>query len=123
MFKKGLTMLMLLISAAAVAQTGSDPLTGKWKDEAGERVIEFVRKGDVFDAVIRKAKNASLVGKIQISGLKKKKENTYSDGTLYIIAQGKTASCSAKIKSPDELQLTGKMGLFSKTQKWTRVQE
>ncbi|RXK85688.1 DUF2147 domain-containing protein [Filimonas effusa] len=114
-------ILALLCSLAAFARPDNDPILGKWTNASGNRVIEFVKNGDGFDAIIRKAEDSSLIGKKQISGLHKKNSTTYSDGTLYLVNQGKTAACSVVMSSPDLIQLTGKMGLFAKSQQWKRL--
>lgn len=121
MYKVLFSFLLLLTSIAGFSQNSKDPIIGKWTDESNERVIEFVQQGDHFNAVIRSAKDKSLIGKTQISGLLKNGSNAYKNGTIYVIKQGKTGSCTAKLKG-NQLEISGKMGFFSRSQKWTRVQ-
>lgn len=112
----------MLANIVGFSQDVKDPIIGKWTDDVHDRTIEFVQQGDHFNAVIRSAKDESLIGKTQISGLQKNGSNTYKNGTIYIIKQGKTASCTTKLKNSNQLEITGKMGFFSKSQIWTRAQ-
>ncbi|MDE1192564.1 MAG: DUF2147 domain-containing protein [Arachidicoccus sp.] len=121
MYRKILFAAMILISTVSFAQSQNDIIIGKWKDDAGDRTIEFVKTDAGYNAIIRTAEDASLVGKIQISHLQKKDATHYINGTLYIITKNKTAKCSVEADSNNELVITGKMGMFSKSQKWTRV--
>ncbi|PZP41664.1 MAG: hypothetical protein DI598_17935 [Pseudopedobacter saltans] len=121
MYKVLFSFLLMLVSMAGFSQNTKDPIIGKWTDDAQDRTIEFVAQGDHFNAVILKAKDGSLVGKTQISGLQKNGSDAYKNGTIYVIKQGKTASCTAKINGNNQLVITGKMGFFSKSQTWTRT--
>ncbi|WP_191967908.1 DUF2147 domain-containing protein [Rhizosphaericola mali] len=98
-----------------------DLIIGKWKSEHGDRTIEFVQKGDHFDAIIKEANDQTLIGKTQISELKKSSNNNYSEGTIFIIKNGKKGICSAILKDGNELEITGKMGFLSRTTKWYRT--
>ena len=121
MYKVIFSFLLMLASFAAFSQNTKDPIVGKWVDDANDRTIEFVSQGDHFNAIILKAKDGSLVGKTQISGLQKNGANTYKNGTVYVIKQDKTAGCTAKMNGNNQLVITGKMGFFSKSQTWTRT--
>lgn len=121
MYKVIFSFLLMLASFAAFSQNTKDPIVGKWVDDANDRTIEFVQQGDHFNAIILKAKDGFLVGKTQISGLQKSGLNAYKNGTVYVIKQGKTASCTAKMNGNNQLVITGKMGFFSKSQTWVRT--
>lgn len=49
-------------------------------------------------------------------------DNTWSDGTIYDPREGKTYSCKLTLKSPDQLNVRGYVGvaLFGRTEIWTR---
>jgi len=105
--------------AAANAQTSPDAILGKWTNEDRTRVIEFVKAGVGYAAVIREAPDRSMVGKSQLTNL------VYSNGTytgnVLLPKKGKSYPCTLKIERDSTMQLTAKAGLMSKTQGWTRV--
>lgn len=114
-------LLFIFLGMNVKAQTSQDKLIGKWTNEEKTRVIEFIKKGTSYDAIIRKAEDGSVIGKKQISGLKPAGNGNYTNGTVYIIKKGKTASCSAQITKDDLLNIKASYGMMSKTQVWTKL--
>ncbi|WP_449386972.1 DUF2147 domain-containing protein [Chryseobacterium lineare] len=114
-------LVFILLGMNMKAQTSEDKLLGKWTNEEKTRVVEFVKNGNYYDGIIRKAEDASLIGKKQISGLKPSGKGSYTNGTVYIIKKGKTASCSAQIVKDGLLSIKASYGMMSKTQAWTRL--
>lgn len=114
-------LALVVFGMSMKAQTSGDKILGKWTNEDKTRVIEFVKNGTSYDAIIRKAENGSVIGKKQISGLKPSGENNYVNGTVYIIKKSRTASCSAQITKDDLLNIKASYGMMSKTQVWTRL--
>ncbi|WP_312901914.1 DUF2147 domain-containing protein [Chryseobacterium taichungense] len=114
-------LVFLILGMHVKAQTSQDKLIGKWTNEEKTRVIEFVKNGNYYDAIIRKAEDNNVIGKKQISGLKPAGNGNYTNGTVYIIKKGKTASCSAQITKDDLLNIKASYGMMSKTQVWKRL--
>lgn len=114
-------MLGVLLGISAGAQSTGDKILGKWMNEDKSRIIEFIKNGSAYEAVIRKAENQSLVGKKQITSLKYKKGNAYNGGTLHIFQRNKKVNCSAKFESDTKLELKASIGLMSTTQVWIKV--
>lgn len=114
-------LAFIILGISMKAQTSGDGILGKWTNEDKTRVIEFVKNGTSYDAIIRKAENGSAIGKKQISGLKPNGENNYVNGTVYLIKKSKTASCSAQITKDNLLNIKASYGMMSKTQVWTRL--
>lgn len=112
---------LVVFGMSMKAQTSEDKILGKWTNEDKTRVIEFVKNGTSYDAIIRKAENGGVIEKKQISGLKPSGENNYVNGTVYIIKKSRTASCSAQITKDDLLNIKASYGMMSKTQVWTRL--
>ncbi|MCB0631662.1 MAG: DUF2147 domain-containing protein [Saprospiraceae bacterium] len=112
----------LLLAGTLSGQTATKEISGQWVNEDQTRVIEFVRNGDAYDAIIRKADAPQLVDKKQISGLEETKDAVFSNGTLYIIQKGRTAKCSARLINDNKLKLTASIGLLSRSQTWTRLE-
>lgn len=120
-----LTMLLFLsISAflsAGAQQTGNtETIIGKWTNEDKSRIIEFVRNGATYEALIRESDDKSLIGKKQITELKFE-NGRYRNGKIHLIKKNKTASCTARLLDDSTLELSAKLGLMSKTQKWSRI--
>ncbi|PZU16438.1 MAG: hypothetical protein DI622_11555 [Chryseobacterium sp.] len=115
------SLLFFLIGINMQAQNSPDKILGKWTNEDKTRVIEFVKNGTSYDAVIRKAEDESVIGKKQITGLKRQQEGSYTNATVHIIKKGKTASCSAQITKDDHLNIKASYGMMSKTQVWNRL--
>lgn len=112
-----------LLAGNLAAQSANDQLIGLWTNEDQTHTIEFVQNGDTYEALIRKADEANLVGKKQITGLEKVGKDAFDKGTLYIIRKGRTAKCSVKMPDRDRLKLTASVGLFSKSQTFFRVEQ
>lgn len=103
------------------AQTAGDRILGQWTNESKTRIIEFVKNGSVYEAIIRKAEDKSLIGKKQITGLKSAGNGKYKDGVIHVYQRNTTASCTVKLPGETKLEITGKVGLMSKSQTWTKV--
>ncbi|MEP2276351.1 MAG: DUF2147 domain-containing protein [Reichenbachiella sp.] len=111
----------VLLGINAYAQTTEDKILGKWTNPDKSRVIEFVKNGDNYEAIIRESDEASFVGKKQITNLSFEKDGAYEDGTVHILQRNKTADCTTHLLSIDELELKVSFGLMSKSVIWTRV--
>lgn len=114
-------VIATMFSAAAAAQGTPDQILGRWTDDDRSRVLEFVRNGSTYDAIIREADTDSLVGKVQISDLSYAGDNRYEDGTLYIFRHDRTASCTIRLLSDSRMEFRVRSGLTSRTQVWTKL--
>jgi uncharacterized protein (DUF2147 family) len=121
MQKSILSFLFIMWSLVVFGQINSDPILGKWKSEHGDRTIEFIQKDNHFDAIVRDATDKTIIGKNQIVGLEKSKDNNYANGEIIIIKNVKKGNCSAILVNVNELDISGKMGFLSRTTKWFRV--
>jgi uncharacterized protein (DUF2147 family) len=118
-----LLMLCGIWGIGTFGQNINDKILGQWTNDEQDRVLEFVKNGSVYDAIIREADPSSFIGQKQITSLKHNKENDYKGGTLHIFQKGRTAKCSAKLLSENQLELKVSMGLISKSTVWTRVSQ
>lgn len=116
-----LVLGLLMLSINLMAQNPENNLLGQWTNESHDRVLQFVKQGNTYNAIIRKAKDHKMIGKEQISGLKQIDENTFNDGTLYLINKGKTVKCSVKMLNKNLMELKASSGFFSKSQQWQRM--
>lgn len=111
----------ILLTVQSPSQPSHDKILGTWGSEEQSRTIEFIRNGDTYDAIIRSAGDAGLVGQKQITGLKAGGENAFKNGTLHIIKKQRTAGCSARLVDDQTLELKASLGFLSKSQTWTRL--
>jgi uncharacterized protein (DUF2147 family) len=121
MQKMILLLTVLLFSLNIFAQSANDKILGKWINEDKTRIIEFVKNGDAYDAIIRTAEDNSIVGKKQITGLEASGTTLFVNGTVHIIKKGKTAKCSATLSGDAMLYLKATYGIMSKSQIWTKL--
>lgn len=112
--------LFMFITFNAFALNANHEILGMWRNEEGSRIIEFVQNGAVFDAIIRKAENPSLVGKRQISGLKLTGKDQYDEGMLHLFKRDKTVKCSIKMVGADKIEIKASIGLMAKSQIWVK---
>lgn len=117
------SILALLIFAVgllttAYAQTNGDTILGKWTNEDKTRVLEFVKAGTGYDAIIREAPDQDLIGKKQLTRMAYSK-GIYT-GNVLLPKKGKSYPCTLKMKADSTMELTAKAGFMSKSQVWTR---
>lgn len=115
-------LTVVLLGLHVFAQAVNDKILGRWINEDQTRVIEFVRNGNNYDAIIRKADDKSLIGKKQITGLQSSGVTSFINGTIHIIKKGKTAKCTATLSADGKLYIEASYGMMSRSQTWTRVE-
>jgi len=116
-----LTLILLTsLFTQVFAQTDADAILGRWTNEDNTRVIEFVKTGNGYNAVIKEAPDKSVIGKNQLTGVVFSNGNY--NGNVHLPKKGKSYPCTIKIKSDGTMELTAKAGFMSKTQSWVRVQ-
>lgn len=116
-------VLLLLLTGfiqESKAQTANaDTLLGKWTNEDRTRIIEFVKNGNVYEAIIRQAPDQDLIGQKQITKLLF--NNGLYKGEVYLPKRGKNLPCTLRITSTGNLELAAKAGFVSRSQVWSRV--
>ncbi|MBY0245456.1 MAG: DUF2147 domain-containing protein [Sphingobacteriaceae bacterium] len=142
MKKLGLIIAFLAVSVVTFAQK-NDVVLGQWLNKTGEAKIEIYKKGQAYFGKIiwlkipkdangnakldHKNPNESLRSK-PILGLEMLKnfvfeDNEWTDGTIYDPKSGKTYSCNITLKSNNELNIRGYIGisLLGRTETWSRA--
>lgn len=120
-----LSCLVLLLLLTGFIQEGkaqtanADTLLGKWTNEDRTRIIEFVKNGNVYEAIIRQAPDQDLIGQKQITKLLF--NNGLYKGEVYLPKRGKNLPCTLRITSTGNLELAAKAGFVSRSQVWSRV--
>lgn len=142
-----LAVAVLLISVAGFTQQPADKILGTWESVDGDVKLKFemYKSGDKYfgkllwasnmyeaDGVTSKKDNKNPDKKLQSRERKgitnitnlKYEDGEYTGGKLYNPTNGSTYSLSAKLKSADELNFRGYMGVsaLGKTMKFKRVQ-
>jgi len=106
---------------AAYAQNNADGILGKWANEDNTRVIEFVKSGTGYEAVIRQAPDPGMVGKKQLTGVLY--NNGSYAGNVLLPKKGKSFPCTLTFKADSTLELRARAGFISKQQVWARVKQ
>jgi len=128
-------LALSLLSAPASAANAEDAI-GVWLNPDNGSNVEFYKCGSGVCGKIVKAvdgqktddknpdpakRNRPIVGLVIMQGAEKTGDNTWS-GKLYNRENGKTYSGTVKVKSKNELDLSGCVALIlCKTVTWTRV--
>ncbi len=120
--------LMLLLASVLLGinpfpSETNDQILGKWANEDQTGVLEFVKNGSSYDAIILEAKNPAYIGEKQITSLSYHKKNQYKGGTLYAFEKGQTLNCAAKLISDTQLELRMSKGPFTQKRTLTRLEE
>ncbi|TWI20367.1 DUF2147 domain-containing protein [Sphingobacterium siyangense] len=115
-------LLLVLCSSFTDFVQKDDRLLGTWQSEEKDRVIEFVKNGDHYDAIIRDAQDKSLIGKKQITGITQKSEGNFT-GQLYVFQKNKEFPCKIQVKSDNKLVVTVKVAFVSKSMDWTKIKK
>jgi uncharacterized protein (DUF2147 family) len=119
--KRIITLLIFFIAGFTVyAQTMPDKILGKWMNEDKSRVLEFLKNGSVYNAIVRKAEDENFIGRQQIRGLKPDGD-AYEGGTINLFKRKKTAKCTIRFINNDLFEIQGSYGVISKSQRWSRV--
>lgn len=97
-------------------------LSGKIVALSEPTTAEGKEKTDIYNPDPTK-RNYPIVGLIFISGLTKKSESQWENGTVYDPKNGKTYSCFMELQEPDKISVRGFIGVavFGRTYIWTRA--
>jgi hypothetical protein len=80
----------------------------------------MVKNGTLYEGIIRESEHPSVVNVKQISSLKHDKDNTYKDGSFYVIRKDKKINCSATLVNDTVMELKVNFGPMSKKILWNR---
>ncbi len=120
MYKFIMFLSGFIIFNTAITTNTTTSIIGKWTNEDESRVLEFVQNSDIYEGIIRKADDAAVVGKKQITGLKQDKSGSYK-GTLHIIKKNKDLPCTLKIVDNNTIEIEATYGFITKKQQWQRI--
>lgn len=136
-----LTMLLALVYAGTLnAQTKSDAILGEWLSEKKDTRFLIYKQGTKYYGKIvwgtgsdtkdsknpdEKLRSRELIGLTMLNDFVFDGDETWEDGTIYDPREGKTYSCKITLKSENELNVRGYLGIsmFGRTELWTRVKK
>jgi uncharacterized protein (DUF2147 family) len=97
-------------------------LSGRIVALSDPRTAEGKEKTDIYNPDPTKRK-FPIVGLVFISGLTKKSDSEWENGTVYDPKSGRTYSCLMELQEPDKISVRGFIGIaeFGRTYIWTRA--
>lgn len=105
---------------AQTASTNADSILGKWTNADKTKIIEFLKNGNAYEAIVRKAGNSESIGKKMITDLAFNGKKYI--GKVYIPKTKKKYDCSIVFLNSKTIELTAKSGFMSQSRQWTKVE-
>ena len=137
MMKSALRLSFLFVSTTALLAQSSpaDRILGDWWTPNHESTVQIVKCGNAFCGSIKSMqapkndahnpdsslRGRPLVGTQIMKDFQYSGSDTWSGGTLYAPARGKTVNPELVLSAPDTLDIKVKAGMMSKTVMWTRA--
>ncbi|MEA5458067.1 DUF2147 domain-containing protein [Arcicella sp. LKC2W] len=138
--KKLFALLILALAYAHVGHAQSvskDAILGEWLAESKDGKVLIYKQGEKYFGKVSSGKDGSkkdthnpdaklreqnIVGSVILKGFDFTGKS-WENGTIYDPNNGKTYSCTMKIKSANELEIRGFIGisLLGRTTVWTKV--
>lgn len=105
---------------AQTASTKADSILGKWTNEDKTKIIEFLKNGNTYEAIVRKAEKSESIGKKMITELVLRGKEY--NGKVYIPKTKKIYDCNIIFLNPKTIELTAKSGFMSQSRQWTKME-
>ncbi len=138
--KKLIALLIIIISFVNVGHSQAvtkDAVLGEWLAESKDGKVLIYKQGEKYFGKISwgkdgerkdvnnpdaKLKTQPIIGSVILKGFEFTGK-AWEDGTIYDPNNGKTYSCTIKIKKANELEIRGFIGisLLGRTTVWTRA--
>jgi uncharacterized protein (DUF2147 family) len=138
--KKLIVLLVISISLVNVGYSQSvtkDAVLGEWLAESKDGKVLIYKQGEKYFGKISwgkdgerkdvnnpdaKLKTQPIIGSVILKGFEFTGK-AWEDGTIYDPNNGKTYSCTIKMKKPNELEIRGFIGisLLGRTTVWTKA--
>lgn len=132
------TIMAMLFTNAAFAQTNADAITGEWyTPKKDTRFMIYKTGGKYYGKVVwgsgtqttdeknpnPQLRNRPLKGLVILNNFVFNGKDTWTDGTIYDPREGKTYSCKISLKDNNTIEVRGYVGisLFGRTEVWTRA--
>ena len=138
-------LIVLLIISFSFVKMGysqavmKDAVLGEWLAESKDGKVLIYKQGEKYFGKISwgrdgdkkdvnnpddKLKTQPVIGSVILRGFDFTGK-IWENGTIYDPSNGKTYSCTIKIKKPNELEIRGYVGisLLGRTTTWTRVKQ
>jgi uncharacterized protein (DUF2147 family) len=142
MMKKLIVLLIISFSFVKMGYSQAvmkDAVLGEWLAESKDGKVLIYKQGEKYFGKISwgrdgdkkdvnnpddKLKTQPVIGSVILRGFDFTGK-IWENGTIYDPSNGKTYSCTIKIKQPNELEIRGYVGisLLGRTTTWTRVKQ
>ncbi len=139
--KKFITLLTIVSSfftLPALAQSKGNAIVGEWMSPKKDSKFEIYASNNKYYGKIiwgsgaattdqknpdEKLRNRPLIGLVMLTDFVFDGDDTWGKGTIYDPREGKYYSCKLTLKSPNELNVRGFVGisLFGRSEIWTRI--
>ena len=138
------SLLLILTTIAAMPQTKSNDITGKWINEEGTAHFEIYQTGDYYSAKIiwlsnpqndkgeakidknnpdKSLRTRPVLNMTILTGLTFSPEKScWVNGTIYSPEKGMYADCKVSMSAVNELKITASKHLFTSTKNWKRYE-
>lgn len=140
--KKLIALLIISFSFVKMGYSQAvvkDAVLGEWLAESKDGKVLIYKQGEKYFGKISwgrdgdrkdvnnpddKLKTQPVIGSVILRGFDFTGK-IWENGTIYDPSNGKTYSCTIKIKKPNELEIRGYVGisLLGRTTTWTRVKQ
>jgi len=139
--KKVFYTLLFVFSGFFLFAQSADAIVGTYLKADGKSKIEFFKSGDTYSGKIvwlqnpndekgnpkkdvknpeKSLRDRTLVGLINITGLKYDGDGKYIDGRVYRPAEGDDLKFKVKVHGDGNISVTGTKYGFSKTETWKK---
>ncbi len=110
-------VVLIVLSAFTIVQSETR-LVGLWKNDTGNRTIQFYQSGNFFEGKITEDSDPIMIGKVIFQRLKF--NGKFYEGSAFLPKKNRSILCSLKLIDSNILEITGKVGIITDTKIWKR---
>jgi uncharacterized protein (DUF2147 family) len=135
-----MAVIAMALQTQLFAQTQGDAILGEWMSAKKDTRFLIYKQGAKYYGKIlwgssgetkdtknpdEKLRSRELVGLTMLNDFVFDGDDTWKDGTIYDPREGKTYSCKITLKSTDQLNVRGFVGIsmFGRTEVWSRIKK
>lgn len=132
------TAILICSVITSYAQVKGDAILGVWMSAKKDTKFEILKlNGKYFGKILWgtgsetrdvknpdvRLKNREIIGLVILNDLIYDGESSWEKGTIYDPREGKTYSCKLTLKTSDQLNVRGFVGVsfFGRTETWTKI--
>lgn len=132
------TIISSLLTTYSFAQYKGDAIIGEWMSSKKDTKFEIFKKDNKYYGKIiwgtgsetkdvknpdPKLRTREVIGLVMLNDFAFDGNETWLNGTIYDPREGKSYSCKITLKSPNQINVRGYIGisLFGRTETWTKI--